>query len=220
MDLHALSELRSAGSPRVGWCAIFTKAFGLVCHDMPELRRAYLEYPRPRLYQHPVSAASVAVERDFQGERGVFFAFLPEPESMPLDEVDAAIRRFKTDPVEDVYGFTLAFARVPRILRRMAWWWIVNVRGSRKAEFLGTFGVSSYASLGAESLHTLSPLTVTLNYGVVGPDGLVPVRIVYDHRVMDGATVARALVRLEEVLTHELAAELENRARPLVRQSR
>jgi pyruvate/2-oxoglutarate dehydrogenase complex dihydrolipoamide acyltransferase (E2) component len=208
MDLHALAELRSVGESRVGWTAIFTKAFALVAREMPEFRRAYLEYPRPRLYEHPYSAASVAIERDYQGEPGVFFAYLDEPERTPLAELDAAIKRFKTDPVEDAFGFTLWFYKFPRFFRRFTWWWILTVRGSRKAEFLGTFGVSSYAGLGAESLHPLSPLTATVNYGVIGSDGLVPVRIVYDHRVMDGATVARALGRMEEVLTGEIATEL------------
>jgi hypothetical protein len=36
----------------------------------------------------------------------------------------------------------------------------------------------------------------------------VPVRVVYDHRVMDGSTVARALGCLEQVLAGEIADEL------------
>jgi hypothetical protein len=51
-------------------------------------------------------------------------------------------------------------------------------------------------------------LTTALNYGVIGPDGDVDVRIIYDHRVLDGATVARALVDLEAVLSQEVFAEL------------
>jgi pyruvate/2-oxoglutarate dehydrogenase complex dihydrolipoamide acyltransferase (E2) component len=53
-------------------------------------------------------------------------------------------------------------------------------------------------------------LTTLLNYGPIGPDGGVNVRIVYDHRVLDGATVGRALIRLEEVLRDEIAAELRS----------
>jgi pyruvate/2-oxoglutarate dehydrogenase complex dihydrolipoamide acyltransferase (E2) component len=75
---------------------------------------------------------------------------------------------------------------------------------------LGTFGVTSYSGLGAESLHPLSPLTATLNYGVIGHNGSVDVRIIYDHRVMDGATVARALARMEEVLNEGLVGELRS----------
>jgi hypothetical protein len=62
--------------------------------------------------------------------------------------------------------------------------------------------------LGASSLHPLSPLTTALNYGVIGADGGVDVRLIYDHRVMDGATVARALQDLERVLNCEIVAEL------------
>ena len=40
------------------------------------------------------------------------------------------------------------------------------------------------------------------------PAGDVDVRVVYDHRVLDGATVARALGRLEEVLTGPIVEEL------------
>jgi pyruvate/2-oxoglutarate dehydrogenase complex dihydrolipoamide acyltransferase (E2) component len=36
------------------------------------------------------------------------------------------------------------------------------------------------------------------------------VRITYDHRVLDGATVARALAELERVLTHEILTELRD----------
>jgi hypothetical protein len=53
-------------------------------------------------------------------------------------------------------------------------------------------------------------LTTTLNYGVIGDGSQVPVRIIYDHRVMDGPTVARALVALEQVLTTAIQAEVES----------
>ncbi len=207
MDVSRLAALREERFARIGWCTLFTKAYALVAQDMPELRRAYVGLPWARLYQHPHSIASVAVERHHQGEPGVFFAHLPRPEEMPLLELEAAIRRHKQAPVSDAFGFVLGFYRLPRPIRRFLWWYLLNVRGSRKAQFLGTFGVSVYSGLGAESLHPLSPLTTTLNYGVIGPDGRVPVRIIYDHRPMDGGTVARALGRLEEVLNGAIYRE-------------
>jgi hypothetical protein len=208
MDVSRLVAIRERLPVRVGWCALFTKAFALVARKMPELRRAYVEYPVARLYQHPNSVASVAIERDFRGEPGVFFAYVPSPETMPLPELENVLRNYKEAAVEDVFGFILRFYRLPRLLRRMLWWYILNVRGARKAQFLGTFGVSVYSSLGAESLHPLSPLSTTLNYGVISPAGHVPVRIVYDHRAMDGATVARALGQLAEVLNEPIYQEL------------
>lgn len=209
IDIGKAAAFRERLQVRVGWCALFTKAYGYVVREMPELRRAYLEYPWARLYQHPDSIASVAIEREFEGEPGVFFAQVQRPEETPLSELEVAIQRHKHAPVADVYNFILKFYRLPRAFRRLLWWYILNVRGSRKAQYLGTFGVSAYSSLGAESLHPISPLTTTLNYGIIGEDGRVPVRIVYDHRVIDGGTVARALVRLEEVLRVEICEELD-----------
>ena len=39
-------------------------------------------------------------------------------------------------------------------------------------------------------------------------DGELDVRIIYDHRVMNGATVARALGRLEEILLGPVLEEV------------
>src|SRR5207237_261412 len=85
-----------------------------------------------------------------------------------------------------------AYVPLPRMLMCAG----LDLPRSRPNQF-GTFGLTVYSSLGAESLHPVSPLTTTLTYGVIRPDGSADVRIVYDHRVLDGAAVARALARLE-----------------------
>src|SRR5262249_35064020 len=90
-------------------------------------------------------------------------------------------------------------------------WLALNLPRVRPKLF-GIVGLSVYSSLGAESLHPLSPLTTSLNYGVIDRDGKVWVRLVCDHRVFDGATAARALGRLEEVLTGPILAELRGMA--------
>ena len=99
-------------------------------------------------------------------------------------------------------------------MRRLVWWAGLNM-GRQRANYFGTFAVSAYPASGAESLHPLTPLSVTLTYGLVGPDGRADVRLVYDHRVLDGATVARALVRLERVLNTAVAAELVGEGRSI-----
>jgi hypothetical protein len=198
----------------VNWCAIFTKAYGQVAAAVPELRRAYLAFPRPRLYEHPSNIASVAIERHYQDDNAVFFAQLRGPEGQSLRDLDAHLRRFKTEPIETIGLFRRAVtvSRLPRWLRRFLWWTTLNLSGPKRARRLGTFGVSSYSGLGAESLHPLSPLTTTLHYGVIQRDGTVTVRITYDHRVMDGSTVARALALLETVLNQDMVAELREAA--------
>src|SRR5438067_676799 len=63
MNLGELVATRAAVAPPISWSAIFLKAYGAVAAERPELRRCYLPWPRPHLYEHPVNVASLAVER-------------------------------------------------------------------------------------------------------------------------------------------------------------
>jgi predicted component of type VI protein secretion system len=92
-------------------------------------------------------------------------------------------------------------------------WWVGLNIGTQRSNFFGTFALSVYSALGAESLHPLAPLTTVLNYGVIDSDGDVNVRIIYDHRVMDGATVARVLARLEQILNTSILDEIGSLAK-------
>ncbi len=216
MNLAKVVAARARLSPdSPGWCAIFTKAYACTALRFPELRRAYLSFPRPCLYEHPFSIASIAVERTYEGENVVFWGHLRRPERQTLRDLHARLRAFKEEPIHSfgLFRRVLRVGRWPWPLRRLAWWLGLNLSGGKRAAYMGTFGVSVYSGLGAESLHPISPLTTTLNYGTIGKDGDVSVRIVYDHRVLDGATVARALAYLEMILNREIVAELEQEAR-------
>src|SRR5665213_1143828 len=127
-----------------------------------------------------------------------------------LADISAAIRHAKTVPVEEVRSFKrmLDLARWPWPLRRLIWWLGLNI-GRQRGNYFGSYGISVYSGLGSESLHPISPLTGVLNYGVIGADGSVAVRIMYDHRVLDGATVARVLARIQEKLGNEVLDELK-----------
>jgi hypothetical protein len=210
MRLGEVVAARAATGLRPSWCAIFLKAYGFVTAACPSLRRSYMAFPRPRLYEHPINVASVAIERKIGDEDAVLFAHVRQPETLSLAEIDHRLRRFKEQPLESFGDFRriLLMYRFPRPVRRVMWWLALNLWGRKRAVFMGTSGITVYAGLGAASLHPLSLLTTTLNYGVIEPDGSVDVRIIYDHRVLDGATVARALAELERVLTHEILAEL------------
>jgi hypothetical protein len=196
------------------WVALFTKAYAISSVRYPQLRLAYLSFPRPHLYEHPFSIASIAVEREFEGENAVFWGHLRRPEQQPLHELHTQLRRFKQEPLHS-FGLTrrmLLVGRFPRPLRRLAWWLGLNFSGRKRAAYMGTFGISVYSGLGAESLHPISPLTTTMNYGTIDANGGVTVRVVYDHRVLDDATLARVLAYLEGVLNQEIVAELEQEA--------
>jgi hypothetical protein len=191
------------------WTAIFTKAYALMAREFPEFRRAYVKIPWPHLYEYPRSNATVIIERDFRGEPGLFSISIKEPANQSLRDIGRQLEHASTAPVEDIKDFSRAmrFSRLPRPLRRAFWWICLNI-GRQRGNYFGTFGVSVYSALNAESLHPLSPLTTLLNYGVMSNDGMLDVRIIYDHRVMNGATVARALGRLEEILNTVILDEV------------
>lgn len=210
MHLGPLVAARRAALPRPSWCAIFAKAYALVAASRPELRRAYIGFPRPRLYEHPANTACVAIARRLRDEEAVFFVRLRAPEHQPLEQLHQHLRRYQQAPPDSVAIFrrTLRLSRLPRPLRRFLWWFALNTSGLRRARCMGTFGVSVVASQGAAGLHLLSPLTTALNYGVFREDGSIDVRLTYDHRVLDGGPAARALVELERTLKGPILNEL------------
>lgn len=210
MNLQPLLTARQSLASRPSWYSVFLKAFALTARSFPELRRSYLTYPFPSLYEHPVSIASVAIERQFGDEAGVLFGRIYEPSDTLLVTIDQQLREWKEAPVESIYRFqrALQFAKLPWFVRRLMLWFGMHSSGARRARQFGTFGISAYSGLGAQSLHPISPLTCLLNYGPIDSEGNVCVRIIYDHRVMDGSTIARALISLEETLNGEIRAEL------------
>lgn len=212
MELSTVVEARARASSRVSWPAIFLKAYAIVCERRPELRRTFLSLPWGHLYEHPQNVAAIAVERIYDGEEGLFFLKLSRPERLPLTNIDELIRAHKHADIRKVKSFRAALwlSSLPLPIRRWLWWLGLEADGRCKAYHFGTFGVSAAASLGAAGLHILSPLATTLNYGRFESDGKVEVRITYDHRVVDGGSIARALVDLEKVLCTDIGQELQS----------
>ncbi len=214
MDLGELVEARRHWDQRVSWCAIFLKAYSILSARRPELRRTFLSFPWGHIYEHPINVASFSLEREYEGEDAVFFARVPRPELLSLETLDALVRAHKKADIESVdsYQHALKLSRLPQAVRRFLWWLGLETDGRYKAYFFGTFGISVVASFGAAGLHLLSPLATTLNYGTFDDEGRIDVRLAYDHRVLDGATVARAMVALEDVLHNEILEELREGA--------
>jgi hypothetical protein len=213
MSLAALIAARRMCSQRPRWISLFTKGYALVAQEFPELRRAYVKLPWPQLYEYPTSRANIMIERDYLGESAVCPVSIKDPAHQSLRDIGRLIEHASTAPVEDLKDFRrwTQFARLPRFLRRLFWWVGLNW-GRQRGNYFGTFGLSVYSALKAESLHPLAPATTVLNYGVISKDGLLDVRIIYDHRVVNGATIARALGRLEEILNSEITEEVRSMA--------
>lgn len=208
MDLKDVSAARDACVERVSWPALFLKAFAIVAQDVPELRQTWYRWPWAHLYQHPFSVATMTVQRKIHDESWLFWGQIASPESKPLAEIQQAIDRFRDGDVRQVFRKQLQLASVPTLLRRMIWWWNLNVATKSRMKRLGTFFLSTLAGRGAEIQLPPSIHTGCLTYGPLDKNGTARVTLAYDHRVMDGALVADILQQLEDTLNGVLTAEL------------
>lgn len=209
-DVSDLIQPRKNHPLRPSWAILFMKAYATVAAANPPLRRALLTFPTTRLYEHPNTVCALALERDYQGEEGIFVGLFRAPECQSLAELDAAIRAYKEAPLHEIGFFrqALRISAVPTPIRRFLWWSTLAISGGKRAKRFGTFGLSTYGSLGAESLHPISPLSTTITYGPIDREGRVCVKLIYDHRVLDGAYIARRLAEIEEALNGPILDEL------------
>jgi hypothetical protein len=187
---------------------LFLKAYGLLSARVPELRHTWHRWPWPHFYRHPHSVAMMAVSRQTpDGDRLCWGRFIA-PENQTLAALQAELDSYKSEPVEKVFRRQVRLSRFPMPLRRLAWWLSMNTWSSRRAKRLGTFGLSTVAGSGAINRFHPSFLTTSLTYGPLSPEGRSLVTVVCDHRVVDGAPMARALADLEEILAGPIANEL------------
>jgi hypothetical protein len=209
VNLRPLLEARAQAVQPPGWAAIFVKAFALVAREQPVLRTLYVNWPRPAFYELPRSVAMVAIARVEDGEDCVLPQRIKAPEEIPLSEVQALIRHAKEAPVDEVPAFRkmLRATRLLLPLRRALWTIGLNL-GRQRANYFGSFGVTSVAAYGPGQLHAVSPGPFVLSYGVVKADQSLDVVLRWDHRVTDAAPIAKALIRLEQVLNGEIATEI------------
>lgn len=209
MDLARLVAARRACTPPPTWSAIFAKAYALVAARTPVLRTSYLTFPWPRFYEHFTNIATLNIDRQLADERVVVVAHVASPESRTLQEIDAIIHAHQEEPVESILSYRQAarLSRVPWPFRRMVWWAALNVFGSIRCRNFGTFSITSLGSQGAGITHTVPLGTSQLHYGMFDATGGLEMRMTFDHRVLDGATAARALEDLETALLNEIVPE-------------
>jgi hypothetical protein len=209
VNVRPLLEARAQVANPPGWAAIFVKAFALVAREQPILRTLYVKWPRRTFFELPRSVAMVAIARTENGEDCVLPQRVTAPDEIPLAEVDVLVRQAKDAPIDEVPAFRkmLRATRLPLPLRRLLWAIGLNL-GRQRANYFGSFAVTSVSAYGPGELHALSPGPFVLSYGVVGPDQGIDVVLRWDHRVTDAAPMAKALARLEQVLNREIAAEI------------
>jgi len=219
-NVNELVALRKQTSPKVSWPAMFMKAYAIMSTRHPNLRRLFMPWPWAHLHEHPYTIGRMTVARMHEGEEWVLFYRVVKPETLSLAEMHQQMLEAKNLPVEDVPRFRLQLlvSNFPTYLRRLAWWYCLNVKGYLRATIFGTFGMTTVSSLGGISVHPPSTGATTLTFGPTDPEGNVRVTLCYDHRLLDGAEIARYLRELEEILNGEIADELRSMATPELRE--
>jgi hypothetical protein len=215
MNLPDLVDARSRMGQAPSWSAMFIRAYGLVCARFAPLRRSWISWPTPHLYEHPHSECILAVEREVHGEPVVLPGKIIRPEIATLDEIQQQLQHFQKAEVKSIKSFLLSlrFGRLPGFLQRLILWHNLDLSGKRRVKYIGTFGMSNYGMFGAESLHPIGLQTTLMTLGPISSTGEITVKLVYDHRVLDGAFVARCLKHLEEVLQTIILGELRQTSR-------
>lgn len=208
IPLAELNELRTQLRKRVSWPAIFLKGFATVADRNSKLRQTWQNWPWPHIYQHASSSGTVAVSRQFRDDDWLFWGQFPNPQATPLEEIQARLDRFSQGNVEVVFRKQLLLSSLPRLARRLIWWWQLNLAGEKRVKRTGTFSLSSVAGRGAEIQHPPGFVTSVLTFGPINSEGKSRVTIAYDHRLMDGAFVADRLEELEAELHSSIRAEL------------
>ena len=191
------------------WTAIFAKAFAMVAAEVPELRRVYMKWPWPHLYEYAESTVSIMQERRIMGDTGLLPMRFRRPDTLPIGAFDDMIRGAAETPIEasKFYRNLVAVTRWPVFIRRPIWALCLSIPRLRR-HTLGTYAVSSVARWQAELGRTRSPIPCLLSYGPADAAGQVPVLLNFDHRIFDGALAARVLTRLDEVLNSSILDEL------------
>jgi hypothetical protein len=195
----------------ISWVALFAKSYGIAAKIIPELRQQWINYPFARIYEHPFSACTVIVEREWKGNLVVLFGKVRAPENLALPEIDRLIEHYRDAPVWEITHFRqmLRLARLPRFFRWFTFWSTLNWTGFKRCKRFGTFTISSLGSLGAELRSPLVPLTGYLTFGPISDAGHVVVSLTFDHRVVDGRHAARALQEIERALKEEVLQEMQ-----------
>ena len=217
----AVREAAAAGpaAVRIGWAAIFMKAYAIVARDMPVLRtwlvRRFPGMPLgvgARLATCSESVATLAVNRVEDGADRLLWARLARPDGLPLPVIQRFVVDCGTKPVEEMFRRQLQLEMLPGFLRRAVLRWNIGSSSPKRASRIGTFSLSTLAGLGATNRFHPTICTTSLTYAPLDADGRCLVTLIADHRIIDGVAAARALVALEETLSGAIRDELASLA--------
>ena len=152
----------------------------------------------------------MTINREYQGEERLFFARFGNPQNENLTDLQARYDYLRREPVENIQQFRhqINFAKAPSLVRRFAWWVMLNLWPEKRASHIGTFGMSISGYKGTYGSRHLGPLTTILGVDPTPRKGVSRLLLTFDHRVLDGAPATDVLAKVHRMLTTAIREEL------------
>lgn len=182
--------------------AILLKGIAKTLKEHPEARTLYYSPPK-RLIRYEECNATIPVEREYEGQRLVFFANIRDCDQRSLKDLAHELERLRTARIEEVpeFGRWIFMAKLPRLVRRLAYLPMQHIPAVR-ANGYGTFGMTNIGASGVDDFMPLAASTVTFGVGAlkerpIAEHGEVVARktlaltLMFDHRAIDGYPAAR-----------------------------
>jgi hypothetical protein len=210
INVAPAAAARKSRIPPVSWVAIWVRTIALAGQKWPELRMCYLPYPWPRVYLHPFTVATLVVERQWNGVPAVFLDTIKHPETLPITEIEHIFLGLRENPVERVgaYRFLIRISKLPLLLRRCLWSIGFYWSGRLRTKYMGSFAVNFIRAPRFSVAQTMTPISFSLWFSLVDPNGDMTAHLLWDHRLLDAMAADRLVHDLEAIMNKVVAAEL------------
>jgi hypothetical protein len=213
-DVAQIAKLRRMAKPKISWNVLVMKAHAIVCRNNQSLRRSYVRFPYPHLYEHHQNVCMMTIARQHQGEERLFFARFNEPDNYTLVELQELYDKYRKAPVEEIKQFRhqVTFAKFPSPVRRFAWWALFNLWPQKRASHMGTFGMSISGHRNAWGAQHLGFNTTIIGVDPNPRKGIAKTLLTFDHQIIDGAPATEVLYQGQRMLVTAVAKELADMA--------
>ncbi len=215
IDVSDLRDWRSRVRPRISWQVIMMRAYALTSMQNPVLRQSYVPFPWPHFYQHHESVCLLMVQRQVEGVDRLMFARFARPEYYSLLQLQEIFNELRRRPIDQIRQLQhqVWFARLPWLIRKVAWRLMTDWLPARRATHMGTFGMSLSTLRGTHGTFHLGPCSTILGYDQLCRDGTARITLTFDHRILDGKPAMDALDSFRKHLQTTIRNELRDLAR-------
>ena len=208
IDMTAIEEdiqrRLAAGEPLISYLAYVLSAYACMLAEFPVLNSYLRIWPLTRLAVYRGVDIAFPIERIWEGNSIVLLGLLKDAQNLKVDEINSFLSERRDAPLDSLPEF----GSYKRLLKIPSWcrWWLFQL-GAKPfpglmRRLVGTTAVTSVGKFGTTLTTPLSPHSCTVSLGLVETrprvvEGRVEPRlsawitVTYDHRVADGAFVAR-----------------------------